>query len=346
MQSAGTRPIQTLLLDLDGTLVKLRVYAAQGLLPHHGDDARLLLGALCLIAAGAGAQDYPQRPIRLVVPFPPGGNSDVVARLTVQKAGERLGQNVVIENRGGAGGNIGPADGYTIMVHSAAHVTNPHLFKKLPYDTLKDFTGITPLAVQLGVLVVHPSLPVKNTKEFVALARARPGQMVYGSSGNGSFVHMAMALLNNMTGTQMVHVPFKGGGPAVVALASGELQAMTATIGSVIPFLSGNRLRALGVTSAVRLKQFPDIPALAEGVPGYEFAAWIAAFVPSATPKSIVDRLNSEIRKALEHPDVVKIMGSQTLDPMPMSPEQFAARLKSDYDKYERLIKATGAKLD
>ena len=177
----------------------------------------------------------------VVIPWPTGGANDVVGRIVFQKMSEQLGQHFVIDNRGGASGTIGadfvakgPADGYTIMVHSAAHVTNPHLFKKLPYDTLKDFTGITPLAVQLGVLVVHPSLPVKNTKEFVALARARPGQMVYGSSGNGSFVHMAMALLNNMTGTQMVHVPFKGGGPAVVALASGELQAMTATIGSEI----------------------------------------------------------------------------------------------------------------
>jgi len=143
-----------------------------------------------------------------------------------------------------------------------------------------------------------------------------------------------------------VHVPFKGGGPAVVALASGELQAMTATIGSVIPFLGGSRLRVLGVTSGTRLKQFPDIPSLAEGIPGYDFSAWIGAFVPAATPRPIVDRLNAEIRKALEHPDVMKIMGSQTLDPMPMSPEQFAVRLKSDYDKYEKLIRATGARLD
>ena len=310
-------------------------------------------GLAMLCVSLACAQNYPAKSVRVVIPWPTGGANDVVGRIVFQKMSEQLGQQFVIDNRGGASGTIGadyvakgPADGYTIMVHSAAHVTNPHLFKKLSYDTLRDFTGITPLAVQLGMLVVHPSLPIKNTKDFVALARARPGQLVYGSSGNGSFVHMAMALLNNMTNTKMVHVPFKGGGPAVVALASGELQAMTATIGSVIPFLSGHRLRALGVTSATRLKQFPDIPAIAEGIPGYEFAAWIAAFVPSATPKPIVDKLNADIRKALEHPDVIKIMGSQTLDPMPMSPEQFAVRLKSDYDKYEKLIKATGARLD
>ncbi len=315
---------------------------------------RGVVGSVAVLVAGvAGAQNYPTKPVRVVIPWPTGGANDVVGRIVFQKMSEQLGQQFVIDNRGGASGTIGadfvakgPADGYTIMVHSAAHVTNPHLIKKLPYDTLKDFTGVTPLAVQLGMLVVHPSLPVKTTRDFVALARTKPGQLVYGSSGNGSFVHMAMALLNNMTDTKMVHVPFKGGGPAVVALASGELQAMTATIGSVIPFLSGKRLRALGVTSATRLKQFPEVPAIAEGIPGYDFAAWIAAFVPAATPKPIVERLNAEIRKALENPDVVKIMSGQTLDPMPMSPEQFAVRLKSDYDKYERLIKATGAKLD
>jgi tripartite-type tricarboxylate transporter receptor subunit TctC len=309
--------------------------------------------AVAMFAGLATAQNYPTKPVRVVIPWPTGGANDVVGRIVFQRLSEQLGQQFVIDNRGGASGTIGadhvaksPADGYTLMVHSAAHVTNPHLFKKLPYDTLRDFTGITPLAVQVGMLVVHPSLPVKTTRDFVALARSKPGQMVYGSSGNGSFVHMAMALLNNMTDTKMVHVPFKGGGPAVVALASGELQAMTATIGSVMPFLGGNRLRALGVTSGTRLKQFPDIPAIAEGIPGYDFAAWIGAFVPAATPKPIVDRLNTEIRKTLDHPEVVKIMGGQTLDPMPMSPEQFAARLKSDYDKYEKLIKATGAKLE
>lgn len=314
---------------------------------------RVGMAALAAFSVSVAAQTYPAKPVRVVIPWPTGGANDVVGRIVFQKLSEQLGQQFVIDNRGGASGTIGadfvakaPADGYTIMVHSAAHVTNPHLFKKLPYDTLRDFTGVTPLAVQLGMLVVHPSLPAKTTKEFVALARARPGQLVYGSSGNGSFVHMAMALVGQMTGTKMVHVPFKGGGPAVVALASGELQAMTATIGSVIPFLGGNRLRALGVTSATRLKQFPDIPAIAEGIPGYDFSAWIGAFVPSATPKPIVDRLNAELRKTLEHPEVMKILGAQTLDPLPMSPEQFAARLKTDFDKYDKLIKATGAKME
>ena len=311
---------------------------------------RLVMGLVVVLSAGiAVAQNYPVKTVRVVVPWPPGGANDIVGRIVAQRLADQTGQQFVIDNRGGANGNIGaemvakaPADGYTLMVHSAAHVTNPHMYKKLPYDALKDFTGVTPLAVQLGMLVVHPSLPAKNVKEYIALGRAQPGKIVYASSGSGSFVHLAMALINSMSNTQMVHVPFKGGGPAVVALASGEVQAMTATIGSVIPHLPSGRLRALGVTSATRMKQFPDMPAIAEGLPGYEFAAWIGAFVASATPKPIVDRLNGEIKKALENPEVVKAMSSQTLDPMYMGSEQFATRLKNDFDKYEKLVKMTG----
>ncbi len=311
---------------------------------------RVVLGLVVVLSAGiAVAQNYPVKTVRVVVPWPPGGANDIVGRIVAQRLADQTGQQFVIDNRGGANGNIGaemvakaPADGYTLMVHSAAHVTNPHMYKKLSYDALKDFTGVTPLAVQLGMLVVHPSLPAKNVKEYIALGRAQPGKIVYASSGSGSFVHLAMALINSMSNTQMVHVPFKGGGPAVVALASGEVQAMTATIGSVIPHLPSGRLRALGVTSATRMKQFPDVPAIAEGLPGYEFAAWIGAFVASATPKPIVDRLNGEIKKALENPEVVKAMSSQTLDPMYMGSEQFATRLKNDFDKYEKLVKMTG----
>jgi len=305
--------------------------------------------AVALSACLAAAQNYPVKPVRVVIPWPPGGANDIVGRIVAQKMGEQLGQQFIIDNRGGAAGTIGadlvakaPADGYTIMVHSATHVTNPHLYKKLPYDTMKDFTGVTALAVQVGMLVVHPQLPAKNVKEFIGLARARPGQMIYGSSGSGSFVHLGMALLNSTTNTQMVHVPFKGGGPAVIALASGEVQAMVATIGSVIPHLPSGRLRGIGVTSTKRMKAFPDIPAIAEGVPGYEFVAWIGAFVASGTPRPIVDKLNAEMKKTLENPEVVKILSGQTLDPMHMTTEQYAVRLKSDYDKYEKLVKLTG----
>jgi len=301
----------------------------------------------------ASAQTYPVRTVRVIVPWPPGGANDVVGRIVAQRMTEQLGQQVIVENRGGASGTIGSdlvakgaADGYTLMVHSATHVANPHLYKKLPYDTLRDFIGVTPLAVQVGMLVVHPSLPVKSVNEFVALGKARPDQIVYGSSGSGSFVHLAMALLNSMSNTKMVHVPFKGGGPATIALASGEIQAMTATIGSLIPHIESKRVRPVGVTSAKRVSQFPNVPAISEGVPGYEFVAWIGAFVAAGTPRPIVDRLNAEFRKALEHPDAARILGAQTLDPLPMSPEQFGKLLKVDYDKYERLIKLSGAKID
>ena len=316
--------------------------------------AAMLVAAVSTLAPPAAlSQAYPVRTVRVIVPWPPGGANDVVARIVAQRMTEQLGQQVIVENRGGASGTIGsdlvakgPADGYTLMVHSATHVANPHLYKKLPYDTLKDFTGVTALAVQVGMLVVHPSLPVKSVKEFVALGKAKPDQVVYGSSGSGSFVHLAMALLNSMSNTKMVHVPFKGGGPATIALASGEIQAMTATIGSLIPHITSKRVRPVGVTSAKRVSQFPNVPAISEGVPGYEFVAWIGAFVAAGTPRPIVDRLNAEFRKALEHPDAARILGAQTLDPLPMSPEQFAKLLKTDYDKYERLIKLSGAKID
>jgi tripartite-type tricarboxylate transporter receptor subunit TctC len=313
-----------------------------------------LLAAAAAFAAGmAHAQQYPVKPVRVLIPWPPGGANDVVGRIVAQRMTEQLGQQVIVENRGGASGTIGsdlvakgPADGYTVMVHSATHVANPHLYKKLPYDTLKDFTGVTALAVQVGMLVVHPSLPAKTVKEFVALGKARPGQIVYASSGSGSFVHLAMALLNATTSTQMIHVPYKGGGPATIALASGETQAMTATIGSLIPHIQSQRIRPLGVTSAKRVSQYPDVPAISESVPGYEFVAWIGAFVPAATPRPIVDRLNGEFRKALAHAETAKILGAQTLDPMPMSPEDFGRLLKADYDKYEKVIRISGAKLD
>ena len=312
-----------------------------------------VLSVVLAVAPPAFAQAYPVKPVRILIPWPPGGANDVVGRIVAVRMTEQLGQQFVVENRGGASGTIGSdlvakgaVDGYTVMVHSATHVANPHLYKKLPYDTLKDFTGVTALAVQVGMLVVHPSLPARSVKEFVALGKARPDQVVYGSSGSGSFVHLAMALLNSVTNTKMVHVPYKGGGPATIALASGEIQAMTATIGSLIPHIQSKRVRPLGVTSAKRVKQYPDVPAIAESVPGYEFVAWIGAFVAAGTPRPLVDRLNGEFRKALAHPDTAKILGGQTLDPLPMSPEEFAKLLKADYDKYEKVIRISGARID
>jgi tripartite-type tricarboxylate transporter receptor subunit TctC len=301
----------------------------------------------------AFGQAYPARPVRVIVVFPPGGSNDVTARIVFAKMNEIAGQNFVIENRGGAAGTIGaavvaqsPADGYTVMVQSTTHIANAHLYKKLPYDTLGDFIGITALARQVGMLVAHPSLPVKSTKELIALAKKRPGDIVYGSAGSGSYVHLSMALLESSTGTRMTHVPYKGGGPLNIALASGEVQTTIGTIASLVPNLQAKRIRALGVTSEKRTTQFPDVPAIAEAVPGFEFTAWVGCFVPKGTPKAVVDKLNGDLRKALADPGVSSKLSAQTLDPMPMTPAQFAQRLKSDYDKYEKVVRISGAKLD
>lgn len=301
----------------------------------------------------AYAQAYPVKPVRIVVTWPPGGSNDVVARVMAQRLTEALGQTFVVENRAGATGTIGsdvvaksPPDGYTIMVNSATHVANPHIYKKLPYDTMRDFTGVMPLAVQIGMLVVHPSLPAKSVKELIALAKSKPDEIAWASTGTGSYTWLTMALLLQMTGTKMLEVNYKGGGPATIALASGEVQVFFVGIGSLTAALPAQRVRPLGVASDKRLKQFPDIPTISESVPGYDLTAWIGSFVPSATPRAIVERLNAEFRKALEHPDVSKILSAQTLDPMPMTPDEFAQRLKTDYDKYEKIIRATGARAE
>jgi tripartite-type tricarboxylate transporter receptor subunit TctC len=299
------------------------------------------------------AQAYPSKPVRVVIVFPPGGSNDVVGRIVFRKVSELTGQQFVIDNRGGAAGQIGseivaksPADGYTVMVQSTTHVANAHLYKKLPYDVLKDFIGVSTLARQVGMLVVHPSLPVKTGKQFIALAKKRPGEIVYGSAGNGSFVHLSMALMASMAGIKMIHVPYKGGGPAGTAIVAGETQAMLATIGSLYPHIKSGRVRPLGVSSDKRTRQFPKVPAIAEFVPGYEFTAWVGCFVPAGTPKANVDALNATLAKALEDPDVAAKLSAQTLDPMHMTPEQFAARLKSDYDKYAKVVKISGARVD
>jgi tripartite-type tricarboxylate transporter receptor subunit TctC len=313
-----------------------------------------IAAALLSTSTGVFAQAYPAKPVRIVVPWPPGGSNDIVARIVAQKLTEMNAQQFVVDNRGGAAGTIGaeqvaktPPDGYTLMIHSATHVANPHLYGKLPYDTLKDFVGVAPISAQIGILVVHPSLPAKTVKEFIALAKSRPGQITYSSSGNGSFVHLAMAQFAAMADIKMVHVPYKGGAPAAISIAAGETQAQTSTIGAVMQQITNKRVRPLAVTSDYRVDVFPDVPTIAQaGVPGFEFTAWIGAFAPAATPKAVVDKVNADIQKILRSSDVSEKLKSQTLDPMFMSPEQFARRLKSDYDKYEKIIKLTGAKID
>ncbi len=311
--------------------------------------------AFLLSPAIALAQAYPAKPVRVVIPWPPGGSNDIVGRMVVQKLSESMGQQFVVDNRAGASGVLGselvakaPADGYTIMVHSTTHMGNAHLYgAKLGYDTLKDFAGVALMSAQPGVLTVHPSLPVKATREFIALAKARPEQIFYSSSGNGSAPHLQMALFISMAGLKLVHVPYKGGPPQVTALVSGETQVSFATIGTVITHIKGGRLRPLGVGSAKPTKTLPGVPTLSEsGAPGYEMNPWIGMFAPAGTPRAIVDRLNAEVNKALAMPDMIQKLEAQALDPWTSTPDEFNARLKVDYEKYGKLIKLTGAKIE
>jgi tripartite-type tricarboxylate transporter receptor subunit TctC len=303
--------------------------------------------------ATAWAQPYPSKPARVVIVFPPGGATDIVGRLAFQKVGEQLNQQFIIDNRVGAGGTIGaafvaksPADGYTIMVYSATLLANAHLYRKLPYDALKDFVGITPVARLVGLLSVHPSMPVRTIKELVDLAKARPGDISYGTAGVGAFQHLATSLFTNMAGIKLIHVPYKGGGPASIAIAGGEIQVLLTPISEILPHIKANRVRPIAVSSATRTTQYPELPTIAETVKGYEFISWMGTFVPAGTPKPIIDRLNAELKKAVADPNVASNLSSQTLDPMHMTPEEFAKHLKSDYEKYENVVKISGARID
>ena len=309
--------------------------------------------AVAFVPFAAFAQNYPAKTVRVVIPWPPGGSNDVAGRIVMQKLGEAMGQQFIIDNRAGAAGSIGadtvakaPPDGYTLMVHSTTHVGNAHLYKKLPYDTLKDFTSVGMLSAQPSVLVVHPSLPVKNVKDFIALAKSKPGQILYSTSGNGSNPHLSMALLSSMTGVNLIHVPYKGGGPQVTALMAGEAQASLATIASVINQIRANKVRALGVTSAKPSKSLSGVPPIGETVKGYEMSPWIAVFAPAGLPRPILDRLNGEINKVLAQRDTQDKLVSQALDPWPSTPDEMNRQLRIDYDKYAKLIQLTGAKVE
>ena len=316
------------------------------------------LGAFVLIVFVCGTAwpqpgAYPAKPVRVVVVFPPAGATDIVARLVFQKMAEQINQQFPIDNRAGAGGMIGaeivaksPPDGYTIMVYSQTLVANAHLYQKLPYDPLKDFIGVTPLTRLVLMLAVHPALPVRTTKDFIALAKARPGELLYGSAGVGASQHLSMSLLANTAGVKMTHVPFKGGTPAVLAMIGGEIHAVLTPIAEVFPYLKSGRLRPIAVSSPVRTTQFPEIPAIAETVTGYDFTSWFGAFVPAGTPRPIVDRLNAELKKAVSDPDVAAKLSAQTLDPMHSTPEEFAKLLQWDYDRLRQVVKLSGARIE
>lgn len=308
--------------------------------------------AVALVPLNSVAQAYPARTVRVICAAPASGLVDVVGRIVFQKIAENTGQQFVIDNRPGAIGVIGaemvaraPADGYTLLLHSASHIASPHIVKKLPYDAFKDFTPISLLAAQTGLITAHPSLPVKTIKELVALAKARPGQLMYASSGSGSFSHLAMALIDTMTGTKMVNVNYKGGAPATTAVASGETQLIAGTPAALLTHLTSNRLRLMAVTSDVRLAQFPQTPTVAEsGIPGYEFRGWVATWGPASLPRAIVERMNAEVLKSIESPDTKKRM--EVLEPWTMTPEQTTARMRADYEKYGRIIKMVGIAAD
>ncbi len=316
-----------------------------------------LLGAfvgLVVFACGAAwSQPYPAKPVRVVIVFPPGGGTDIVGRIVFQKVAEQLNHQFIVENRGGAAGMIGaelvaksPPDGYTLMVYTQTMLVNAHIYRKTPYDSLKSFIGITPLTRLVSMFAVHPSMPVRNTREFIALAKARPGEIAYGSSGVGGVQHLATSLFASMAGIKLHHVPFKGGAPATIALMGGEIQAIITPIPEIFPHMKSGRVRIIAVSSGTRTKQFPDIPSIAETVKGYDYSSWFGAFAPAGTPRPIVDRLNAEIRKAMADPAVAANLSAQTLDPMPMSPEEFAKFLRSDYDKVGEVVRISGARVE
>jgi len=313
------------------------------------------LAALMLVfGATALAQEYPAKPIRVVVPFPPGGGTDLMARSVMQKLGESLGATMIIDNRGGAGGSIGsdivaksPADGYTLLIISGAHAINPSLYPKLPYDSVRDFAPVTMFTSGPGLLVVHPSVPAKTVKEFIALAKSRPGQLNYASAGIGTPPHLAGELFKTMAGVDIVHVPYKGNGPAYTDLIGGHVSVMFPTIPTAIPHVRAGKLRALAVTTRSRTPIAPELPPISEsGVPGYDVSSWYGLLAPAGTPAAVVSRLQREIAKVLRSPDVGEKLTAQGLDLVGSTPDAFAAVIKSEIMKWAKVVKASGARAD
>ena len=313
---------------------------------------RALMGLAVFACGAAWSQPYPSKPVRVVVVFPAGGGTDIVSRIVFQKVSEQMSQQFLIDNRGGAAGMIGaeivaksPPDGYTVMVYSQTFINNMHLYRKVPFE-LKDFAPVAMMTRFVGMLTVHPSMPVRTAKEFIALAKARPGQISYGSAGIGAFQHLSMSVFATTTGIKMNHVPFKGGGPAVVALVGGEIQSILTPIAEVYPHVKSGRLRPIAVSSATRTTQFPEVPAISETVKGYEFTSWFGCLAPAGTPKPIIDRLSAEIKKALADSQVIAKLEPQVLDPMYQTPEEFTRHLKAEYDRMKEVVKLSGARIE
>ncbi len=309
---------------------------------------------LTLVAPLALAQDYPNKPIRLVAPFSPGGATDVLARIVGQKINERMGQPVVIENRVGAGGNIGAEqvaksapDGYTLLMGGVPHAIGATLYAKLGYDMVKDLTPVAEVASFPSVLVLHPSLPAKSVKELIALAKARPGHLNFGSAGNGSPNHLALEWFDTLAGVKMTHVPYKGAGQVLGDLLAGQLQLASMGLPVAMPHVQSGKLRAIALTGAARSPLLPRIPTVAEaGLPGFDVTSWYGIFGPAVLPKDIVAKLNFEIGTAITSPELTERLTALGAEPAFKTPAAFAQYVRDEITKWARIVRESGAKLD
>ena len=314
-----------------------------------------VMGAPASAAAAMSKDDiaaYPERPVRMLVGFAPGGGTDTTARAIAQKVSAALGQQLVIDNRPGAAGNIAAAivakadaDGYTLLMGTiAALAINPTLYGNLPFDPIRDFAPITQAVNSTNVLVVHPSVNATDVKGFIALAKANPGKILYGSSGIGGAGHLAGELFCSLAGVKMTHVPYKGGGPVMIDLLAGQVQSVFATAATAMPHMRSGKIRALGVTTLKRAGMLPDVPTIAEqGLKGFDANNWYGVLAPAKTPRPIIDKLNAEIVKALQDPEIKKNLFNQGLDPAPTTPEEFGAYVKSEMTKWAKVVRDAGA---
>ncbi len=310
---------------------------------------------LACVAVPAFAQSYPSKPIRMILAFPPGGPTDINARIFALKMGESMNQQIVVDNRPGAGGNIAaaeaaraPADGYTIFYNTSAIAIAPSLYSKLNYDVLKDYAPVALTATVPLVLAVNPGLPVRTVQDLVAYAKANPQKMNYGSSGTGTITHLAGALFATQMGLAMQHIPYKGSAPALVDVAAGQTQMMIDTINTVLPYVKDNRLRALAIAIPRRSSALPDVPTLEEAakLPGFEMSAWQGVVVPVATPKDVVSKLNAEINKAVQNADLRQRLATQGAEPLGGTSEEYAAYIRAELVRWTKVVKDSGAKAD
>lgn len=310
--------------------------------------AALTLPALTL------AQAFPAKPVKIVVPYPPGGTNDIVVRLLAQKLGDSMGQPFVVENKPGASGNLGAEqvaraapDGYTLLLVTTGHSIHPSLYKNLRYNIKTDLTPVSELTRGPMLVMVTPSLPYKTVQDVIAAAKARPGSINFGSAGNGSSTHLATELLSSMAGVKMTHIPYSGSAPAMADVMAGNAQLVMDLMFSALPQVNGGKLRAIAITGAKRSPLLPGVPTVAEsGVPGFETLAWNGLMAPANTPKPIIDKLNAEIRKALDAPEMKERLRAQGFEPSPGTPEQFGALIRSEIDRWAKVVKTSGAKVE